>query len=154
MPKDPAAEKERLRQYYLANRERVKARSRAWQLANPERRREISRDSRKRNYQGSSEENRQRILEWQRQNPDKVADRQRRRRKREQDNFVEVVDRATVYERDHGICYLCLQQVDKNDFHVDHVIPLVLGGEHSYANVRVTHPRCNYLKGKKAGALS
>lgn len=59
---------------------------------------------------------------------------------------VEHVDRQVVFERDEGICGICREPVERNDFHIDHVIPLSKGGEHSYANVQVAHPPCNLAK--------
>ena len=44
---------------------------------------------------------------------------------------------------------ICGESVDPDDFHVDHVIPLALGGWHCYANVQPAHPFCNVSKGAK-----
>jgi len=51
-----------------------------------------------------------------------------------------------VYRRDHGRCGLCGRFVARSAFEVDHVRPLAKGGEHSYANVQVSHPLCNRRK--------
>jgi len=65
-----------------------------------------------------------------------------------------------VFRRDGGRCWLCGEQCNPNDFvehegviicgdqypSIDHVIPLSKGGEHSWANVKLAHRRCNYLK--------
>jgi 5-methylcytosine-specific restriction endonuclease McrA len=59
---------------------------------------------------------------------------------------IEAIDRAIVYERDKGICGICRKPVD-SDWHLDHIIPLSRSGEHSYANVQVSHSRCNLSKG-------
>jgi 5-methylcytosine-specific restriction endonuclease McrA len=34
-------------------------------------------------------------------------------------------------------------------FHVDHVVPLARGGEHSYANTQPACPPCNMSKGAR-----
>jgi 5-methylcytosine-specific restriction endonuclease McrA len=34
---------------------------------------------------------------------------------------------------------------------VDHIVPIMRGGVHSYANVQLAHPRCNRMKGAKIG---
>lgn len=70
-----------------------------------------------------------------------------RRRVLVEERFVEHVDRAVVFQRDAGVCGLCGERVDPTDFHVDHIVPLSAGGEHSYANSQVSHPRCNRTKG-------
>lgn len=67
------------------------------------------------------------------------------RRARKLDQFVEEVDPLVVFERDSGVCGICQEKID-GDFHVDHIIPLSKGGEHSYANVQAAHPRCNCIK--------
>lgn len=66
-----------------------------------------------------------------------------------------------LVERDGGICYLCGEAVDINDFtidekgcrrvhknypSIDHVIPCILGGQHSWDNVRLAHLGCNCSK--------
>jgi 5-methylcytosine-specific restriction endonuclease McrA len=33
--------------------------------------------------------------------------------------------------------------------HLDHIVPLARGGEHSYANTQPAHPTCNRRKGAK-----
>lgn len=66
-------------------------------------------------------------------------------RARKRDQFVEHVDPVVVFERDAGICGICSVPI-VGRFDVDHIVPLVKGGEHSYANVQVAHPSCNYSK--------
>lgn len=63
--------------------------------------------------------------------------------------FVEDVSPAKVYERDMGLCHLCGLPVEKGEFHLEHRIPLILGGEHSYENCFTSHAKCNYRKGRK-----
>jgi 5-methylcytosine-specific restriction endonuclease McrA len=41
------------------------------------------------------------------------------------------------------------KKVDPANWHLDHVVPLSRGGEHSYANVQVAHPFCNLSKGPR-----
>ena len=54
-----------------------------------------------------------------------------------------------MFKRDKGRCGICRKKVDPADWHLDHIVPLSRGGEHSYANVQVTHPFCNESKGTK-----
>lgn len=65
-----------------------------------------------------------------------------------------------LYKRDNGICYICGQRCDWNDYYykgntfiagdnypsIEHVIPLSKGGKHSWVNVKLSCRRCNYLK--------
>jgi 5-methylcytosine-specific restriction endonuclease McrA len=59
-------------------------------------------------------------------------------------------ERIEIYNRTNGICYLCLAQVSFDSFHIDHVIPLYLGGTNNLSNLLPVHPVCNLVKGKKA----
>lgn len=75
-----------------------------------------------------------------------------RRRARRRGAYVERVDPEAVWERDSGVCGICGEPADVADWHLDHVIPLAAGGEHSHANVQVSHPACNRSKGAKVAA--
>jgi len=52
------------------------------------------------------------------------------------------------YQQQKGRCYWCSNPTNGN-FHLDHVIPLSKGGEHSPANAVVSCPHCNLSKGKR-----
>lgn len=62
---------------------------------------------------------------------------------------VERIYRTKIIKRDKSTCYICKQVVLASDIHLDHVIPLSRGGEHSYANIRVTCRPCNLKKHNK-----
>jgi 5-methylcytosine-specific restriction endonuclease McrA len=78
-----------------------------------------------------------------------MAAAQHRRRARKLKAFVEDVDLAVVFTRDKGICGICSLPVDPDNWHLDHVVPLARGGEHSYENTQVSHPSCNQQKGAR-----
>ena len=90
---------------------------------------------------------------WREQNRDRYRATQRRielnRRARKHANFVEEVDPAIVLSDHAGLCGICGSPVDPADFHVDHIVPLAKGGEHSYANTQAAHPACNLRKGAR-----
>jgi len=78
-----------------------------------------------------------------------------RRRKRIKAASIEVVVRSVVFERDKWRCALCAIKTIKapykdNSAELDHIIPLALGGEHSYANTQCACRKCNGSKGAKA----
>lgn len=71
------------------------------------------------------------------------------------------IDLMVLYRRDKGICHLCGQPCDLNDYKIlgdgsfkvgnnyptrDHVIPKSKGGEDSYQNIKLAHHRCNSLR--------
>jgi len=58
-----------------------------------------------------------------------------------------------LFERDRGRCHLCGRKVlvrglkrDPLGPSIDHLVPIALGGEHSYANTALAHMRCNMAK--------
>lgn len=68
---------------------------------------------------------------------------------------VERVDRKVVFERDRWTCQICgiktvSQPYTDRSAELDHIIPLALGGLHSYLNTQCACRKCNGHKGSKA----
>lgn len=67
----------------------------------------------------------------------------------------EPVNKRKVFERDGWKCYLCGVPTpailsgtkEPNAPELEHVVPLAMGGAHSYSNVRCACHRCNRAKG-------
>lgn len=58
--------------------------------------------------------------------------------------------REAVVERDRGICQLCFAVVGPNDaIHIDHELPVSLGGRTLLANLQLAHAICNMRKGNR-----
>lgn len=56
--------------------------------------------------------------------------------------------REVIYARDGGICMKCGKKVSKDDFHVDHLIPVAMGGaEWDLNNLEISCKECNLQKG-------
>lgn len=91
---------------------------------------------------------------WQSRNEERhrrnAADNASRRRARKRDLPEEPIDRLSIYDRDKGICHLCGRKVSPKTFHLDHLVPVSLGGGTVAANLRVAHPSCNVRKHTKA----
>lgn len=145
-PEQVEQERSNYRLWYAANAAAARAKSLAWYYANRDRAAENRRawDSANPDY------NRR----WVEENRDRHNAKKHRRRAREAEAFVEDIDPAVVYRRDRGTCYLCGRQVprvvdDALSPSLDHVIPLVRGGPHSYDNIRLAHRICNARKGAK-----
>jgi len=95
-----------------------------------------------------------------RQCPKKKATRQRHkqaRRARKLAAFVEQVDVMVLCQQQDRDCWLCGGKIrlDKKAPHpkslsLDHLVPLSLGGEHSYRNCAAAHFGCNSRKQAKA----
>lgn len=68
-----------------------------------------------------------------------------------------------LYKRDNGICYICGDKCNYEDYivkdgtiicgdyypSIEHVIPLCKGGTDNWDNIRLAHRKCNNLKGTK-----
>lgn len=159
--RDPEARRAYAAAYYRANREKRRAQVKAWQDANPERVRESKRNSERRRHghaprAAAAPEDERRAAaraatrKYQAQPHVRAAraETQRvRNARRRTAAVVEDVHPLVVLELADGVCGICGGDVDPLDFHVDHVIPLALGGEHSYMNTQPAHAVCNIRKG-------
>lgn len=101
-------------------------------------------------------ERRERFLAWVRQyikrdhvRSRRVSATQRYRAQQRGNAAPEMFDRSEIFARDGGVCHICGGLVNPESWHVDHVVPLARGGEHSRTNVAVAHPFCNQSKGAK-----
>jgi hypothetical protein len=123
--------RERAKRFYEANREDQRAKSHDYYHSAPQ---ELKDEWKRRQNERRRQQDRRE--EWQRRHARKIA------------ATVEEVDFDVVFERDKGICYLCCAPINGTP-HFDHIIALSQGGEHSYANIAATHPRCNMRKNGK-----
>lgn len=62
----------------------------------------------------------------------------------------ESVSRAYIVARDNGTCHLCGKKCRPDEIHLDHLVPLSRGGDHSAANLRVACAACNLSKRAEA----
>jgi HNH endonuclease len=65
----------------------------------------------------------------------------------------EYINKWQVFEHDRWICGLCHQPVDREakwpaweSLSLDHIVPLAVGGTHTYENVQCAHLGCNLSK--------
>jgi len=76
--------------------------------------------------------------------------------------YVEDVDFIKVYKRDGWVCQLCGEPVSRTPkgshdpmmASPDHIIPISLGGKHSYENLQCSHLKCNLAKGNRVEELA
>ena len=68
------------------------------------------------------------------------------------------VSRMEIADRDGWKCYLCDKSIPKDvggddpEFlHIEHLIPLSMGGSHQLENCAASHARCNLKKGVSVG---
>lgn len=63
---------------------------------------------------------------------------------------VENIGIEKLFDRDDGLCGICNIHLEDNEKgSIDHVIPLSLGGTHTWDNVQLAHLSCNIAKGNK-----
>lgn len=55
--------------------------------------------------------------------------------------------RAAVVARDGWTCRICGEDVTPGDEHLDHVLPVSMGGSNRVSNLRLTHASCNLRRG-------
>jgi 5-methylcytosine-specific restriction endonuclease McrA len=67
------------------------------------------------------------------------------RKARKLKQFVEEVDPQVLLDSHGAMCGICGGAI-RGPFHVDHVVPLSRGGEHSYTNTQPAHAKCNEHK--------
>lgn len=121
---------ERIRRYYEANADEMRERSCRWNAANPEKVRE-----KERRYRAS--------------NPDvrRAGNRNRHARKLAIGGTHNAADIEAIRIAQGNRCYLCGKTLKK--YHVDHFIPLALGGTNDSGNLRLACPKCNLSKSAK-----
>ena len=163
---------DKITEYREANRERRNAQRREWGKANSDRLRELDkardpeamRISARAYYAAHAEERRVKSQEWRAANPlvvkesqkryraenaAKLYDKNAKRRARLKGATVEDVDRRVVFDLHGGVCGICRESVLFDAMTIDHVIPLVAGGQHRYSNVQPAHLSCNSRKGAR-----
>lgn len=66
------------------------------------------------------------------------------------------IDPVALFERDNWLCHLCEEPIqphrrcpDPLAATIDHVVPLSLGGRHTWDNVKAAHAFCNFRKSNK-----
>ncbi len=138
--------------YHAKHRERENAQSSAAYYRNKEQRALEAKERYLRNKEKTIAKVRERERAGLNLDLAKLKARQRRKNKakkaRRRNAFIECVEGYVVFELCEGICGICGDPI-LEDFHVDHIIPLSRGGEHSYANTQAAHPLCNIKKGNK-----
>jgi len=102
----------------------------------------------------------EREREWRRNNPHKAYLSSKDRAKK-YGVPSEHYTRQQIFDRDGYDCHICREPVDitathaqgqpgwERYPHIDHVIPLALGGSDTFDNVKIAHARCNLDKGAR-----
>ncbi len=148
-PEEREARKAKLNAHRATCRDRTAAVARAWRAANPEKAAATAKRYREKDIEASRAKGRA----YEKANREKYRDRIRannkKRRALKNGAMVgESVQHIIVAERDGWRCHICGKKVRRKDWSLDHLIPLVHGGEHSYRNVSLAHNLCNKRRWK------
>lgn len=123
------------KKYREKNKEQRIAKEMAWKAANPGKVREIKKA-------------------WKKRNPEYVTtDAQNRRAMlRKADGKFSAKDVKYIFEKQRGLCAACsvkIKKSGKNNYHIDHIVPLAKGGSNWPNNLQLLCPPCNLRKSAK-----
>lgn len=135
---------------YIAKKEHYAALSKKWKKSNPEKRLENNRKWARENPEKVAEARKR----WKRENPEKAAAQQlamthlRRARKMAVGGKHTRQEIAALKQRQRFKCACCGDSI-KTKSHIDHIVPIALGGTNDILNIQILCPTCNTKKGKK-----
>lgn len=148
-------------EYYKNNSDARKDYSRAWREANPEASKTALKDYRitnreKRNQasaiwrESNSEKAKQNFASWADANPESSRIRAQNRRARKIANGGVLSNglASKLFELQKGKCACCGEPLGDN-YHLDHIMPLALGGANTDDNIQLLRPKCNLQKNTK-----
>lgn len=118
--------------YRAANPEKVKAAISKWRAANRERVKE-----RLAAYRGANLE------------PHRIREHTRRARKRESGGKLSKLLTDKLFRLQRGKCACGCKQPLGDDYHLDHIMPLALGGSNTDDNIQLLRATCNHQKSAK-----
>jgi 5-methylcytosine-specific restriction endonuclease McrA len=121
--------------------------TRKWRIENPD---YTSKQNAKRRNE-NPELCRQLVRDWFAANPEKRTEyeQNRRAKKLASGGKLTIGIKARLYKLQAGKCLCCKEKFDMRNMHMDHVMPLSLGGEHCDLNIQLLCQPCNQSKHAK-----
>lgn len=115
--------------YYLSNMGKLKAKMASWYLNNTEKANQTA---------------------WRKSNPEALRANRLNRRARECSAIGRLSKglAAKLFKLQRGKCACCARPLGSK-YHLDHVMPLALGGSNTDRNIQLLRPRCNQQKNAK-----
>jgi hypothetical protein len=138
--------KERIKEYRLKNKELILEKSKEYRENNKEKESERIKEWRLKNKDRVRLKNR----EWRLNNLHvmRINEQNRRSRKKFNGGKLSKGIIEKLYNEQKGLCACCGESLE-NGYHLDHIIPLTMGGSHSDDNAQLLTPHCNLSKGCK-----
>lgn len=129
--------------YYVSHQEKIKARSKEWKEANPDRSVELQ----KAHYEKNKEVIKRRVQEWNAANPEATRARGRNYRARlyaaEGSHTGDEI--KALFDKQRGRCGYCRAKLGSG-YHADHIKPLFRGGSNRIGNIQLLCQPCNNRK--------
>lgn len=158
---NPGRLSEYLRQYRPANAEQIQANVRAYRTEHADELREANRARYQRNrteirkadaekYSVSAkfrEETKRRVSAYRKTDAGRAAETRKRAKRENALGTFTAADIEAIRKAQGNRCYLCHKTLKA--YHVDHFIPLALGGTNDPGNLRLACPKCNQSKHAK-----
>jgi len=119
---------ERLKKWYIANKERLNEKSTKY-------------------YETHIEHLRSKARQWAKENPEKrkIQRHTRRTKKSQAGGSFTSDDIKAMLKRQKGKCIVCKVKI-VNNYQIDHIIPISKGGSSNPSNLQLLCPRCNLSK--------
>lgn len=138
--------KERARAWRLANLDKAKARSAAWYLANAEKTKARAAAW----YLANIDRAKANAVAYLTKRPEvfKTAAQNRRARKLKAGGRLSKDLSSRLFALQRGKCACCGKPLG-NKYHMDHIVPLVLGGSNTDDNIQLLRAQCNLQKSTK-----
>jgi 5-methylcytosine-specific restriction endonuclease McrA len=89
---------------------------------------------------------------WRKENRDlvRLSNRNRRKKVRDAKGTHGIKDIKRILKLQKRTCAACYTKFKGDEYHVDHIVPLALGGSNWASNLQILCPPCNMSKGAKA----
>lgn len=140
---NPGAAKARVAAWHAANPDRAKANKAAWSVANSEKKKALDAAW----YAANKDMAKAKMAAWREANPEaqRINSQNRRARKRKAGGTLSKDLATKLFKLQKGKCPCCRQPLG-DDYHLDHKMPLALGGSNTDDNAQLLRKVCNLQK--------
>ena len=140
--------RQRTRKWYIDNHERALEYARAYGKRLRANNLDKAKQNNRENYAKHAEQRRQARREYTARNPERVAasNRNLRSARKRATGSHTAADVKNLFAVQHGKCATCRSSLKESGYHVDHVMPIALGGSNGPENLQLLCPPCNQKK--------